>query len=111
MSSEAWRLTYHSSFPRTVAVDRIADNDDAGRNAGACPEVFVAFEAAHRVTDYQGTADRALGIVFVSARIAEIDQCPVTQLLRDEPLELAGNCGDSALIGGNQFAQVLGIEA
>jgi hypothetical protein len=97
--------------PRVVAVDRIADNYHAGGNPNARPELSVWFEWDHCISDYQGTADRPLGIVFVSARIAEIDQCPVARMSSDETLEPGDDFDDGATIGGHQIAQVFGVEA
>jgi hypothetical protein len=44
-------------------------------------------------------------------RIAEINQNAVTHIFGDEPVEAAHDLGDTFLIGGHNFAQVLRIHA
>jgi hypothetical protein len=44
-------------------------------------------------------------------RIAEIDQDAVAHVLGDETIEPGDDLGDGAVIGGDDLAQILGIEA
>ena len=57
-----------------------------------------------------GAARRALGVVFVGARVAEIDRSAVANPFRDMPTE-ARDCGcDRILRGTDQVGQILGVE-
>ena len=65
-------------------------------------------EPAHGVDQGKAGSYGALGIVFVRLRIAEIDQRPVAQILRDKPIGLADDLVDAAVIGSDHLAQVFG---
>ena len=43
-------------------------------------------------------------------RIAEIDQHPVAHVFGDKAVEPGDHLGDGAVIGGDDLAQILGIE-
>jgi hypothetical protein len=67
-------------------------------------------EATDRVDDTQPGPNRSLGIVLMRARVAEIDQDAVAHILSDKAVEPGDDPGDRAVIGGDDLAQILGIE-
>ena len=54
---------------------------------------------------------RLLGVVLVRLRVAEIHQHAIAHVLGDKAVEAADRLGDAAMIGADDLAQVLGIEA
>src|SRR5215472_5282641 len=68
-------------------------------------------ETANGVDQTESSPHRPLGVVLVGARIAEIDENAVAHVLRDKSIEAADDIGDSAVIGGDDLAVILGIEA
>ena len=68
-------------------------------------------EPADRVDDREPGARRALGVVLMRFRIAEIDQHAVAHILGDKAGKAGDRVGDAAMIRANDLAQILGIEA
>ena len=96
---------------RRAFANQIADDHQPGGDPDARLELDGSdIEATDRVDDTQPGPDRALGVVLVRRRVAEIDQDTVAHVLRDKPIELADNTGDSAMIDGDDLAQILGIQ-
>src|SRR5262249_40215269 len=58
----------------------------------------------------QPGAHRALGIVLVRLRIAEIGEYAIARVSSDEPTRPGDLLGTAAVVGANDFPQVLSIE-
>src|SRR5439155_4007109 len=54
--------------------------------------------------------DRPFGIVLMRTRVAEIDQDAVAQVFCDKPLQVLDYVGDSAVMRGDDLAQILGFK-
>ena len=68
-------------------------------------------EPADRVDDREPGARRALGVVLMRLGIAEINQHAVAHILGDKTAKAADGVGDAAVVGADDLAQILGIEA
>jgi len=68
-------------------------------------------EPADRVDNRKPGASRALGVVLMRLGIAEINQHAVAHILGDKPTKAADGLGDAAMVGADDLAQILGIEA
>ena len=68
-------------------------------------------EPADRVDDREPGADRPLGIILVRLGIAEIDEHAVAHILGDKTAKPADGVRDAAMVGADDLAQILGIEA
>jgi hypothetical protein len=98
-------------FLRRPFANQIADNHQPGRDADArLQRDGFDIEAADSVDDTQPSPDRTLGIVLVCSRVAEINQHSVAHILGDKPIEASDDVGDGAVVGGDNLAQILGIE-
>ena len=81
-----------------------------GRNADAGLQWLSAdFSLPTASIERQPGPHRALGVVLMGLRIAEIDEHAVAHVLRDEAAEALHGLGDALLIGRNDLAQVLGV--
>ena len=67
-------------------------------------------ESTDRVSRAEPRPDCALGIVLVRSRVAEVNQNAIPHILRDKAVEASDDIGDGAVIGGNDLAQILGVE-
>jgi hypothetical protein len=67
-------------------------------------------DVANRVDDTKSGADRALGIVLMGSRVAEIGEHAVAHVFRDKPVGAPDDIGNSAVVGSNDLAQILGVE-
>jgi hypothetical protein len=96
---------------RRAFTDQIADDHQPGGNPNTRLELDgFDVEATDRVDSAEPGPDRALGILLMGSRVAEIDQDAVAHVFRDKPVELGNHRGDSAVIGGDNLPQILGIE-
>ena len=68
-----------------------------------------SLQRADRCDQLQPRPYRALSVVLMGLRIAEVDQHAVAHVLRYEPAEALHCLGDALLIGGNDLAQVLWV--
>ena len=68
-------------------------------------------EPADRVDDREPGAGRALGVVLVRLGIAEINEHAVAHVFGDKTAKAADGVGDAAVVGADDLAQILGIEA
>ena len=100
----------HRLLLGAALADQVARHDLAGRDADARRERHREAEAADRVDEVEPGPDRALGIVLVRLRIAEIGQHAVAQKLGDVALEALDRPGAAVLVGAHDLAQVLGVE-
>jgi hypothetical protein len=91
--------------------DQVADDHEPGGDTDAQPQLLVR---RSDVVDWreqrQSSAHRSLGVVLVGAWIAEINQHAVAHVLRDKAIEPGDDLGDGAVIGADDFAQILGVE-
>jgi hypothetical protein len=66
-------------------------------------------EAPRRVNRAQPGTDRALGVVLMGTRVAEIDQHTVAHVFRYKAVKVPDAFGDSAMVCGDNVAQILGV--
>jgi hypothetical protein len=96
---------------RRAFADQIADDDQPGSDPDAPLELYGPdIEATDCVDDVKPCPDRPLGIVFMRLRVAEINQHAVAHVFGDKAVEPDDDLGDGAVIGGDDLAQILGIE-
>jgi hypothetical protein len=67
-------------------------------------------EAADGVDDAQPRPDRALGIVLMRSRVAEVDQNSVAHVFGDKTIEPGDRISNSPVVCSDDLAQILGIE-
>ena len=100
-------------LPGGPAAEQVADHDQPGRDADADPERGPGrpLEVARRRHEREPGADRPLGVVLVRPRVAEVGQHAVAHVLGDEAALPLDRRRDAAVVGADQLAQVLGVEA
>ena len=109
---EVRRLADHRLLLRGTLADQIADHHLAGRDAGShrqCPTI-VGGEAADRLGEVETRPDRALGVVLMRLRKAEIGEHAIAHELRDVALVAADDLAAGALVGGDHRPHVFRIE-
>ena len=98
-------------FLRRAFADQIADNHQPGGDPDARLQLDgLDVEATHRIDRAQPRSHRPLGVVLMRLRVAEIDQYAVAHVPGDKTIALGDFCGDSAVIRGDDLAQILGIK-
>ena len=109
---EVRRLADHRLFLRRTLADQIPDDHQPGGDAD--PHLQWrrrdGVEPGHLLDQLQPGAHRALGIVLVGPRIAEIGQHPVAHVLGDKPAAAPDHLGNAAVIGADHRAQILRVE-
>ena len=108
---EVWRLADDAPLLRSTRADQIANDDEASGDADPHVQRLLCGEPADRVDDREPGASRALGVVLMRLGIAEIDQHAVAHILGDKTAKAADGVGDAAMVGADDLAQILGIEA
>src|SRR5271169_2961611 len=108
---EVWRLADDAPFLRGAGADQIADDDEAAGDADPHVQRLLCGEPADRLDDREPGTSRALGIVLMRLGIAEINQDAVAHTLGDKTAKAADGVGDAAMVGADDLAQILGIEA
>ena len=108
---EIQRLADDPALLRRTGADQIAHHDEAAGDAEPNVQGLPRGEPSHRVDDREPGADSPLRVVLMRLGITEIDQHPVTHILRDKAGEAGHGVGDAAVIHADQLAQILGIEA
>ena len=104
-------LADHRLFLRGTLADQIADDRQPGGDADPhLQRRRDGVESGHLLHQLQRRAHRALGIVLVGPRIAEIGQHPVAHILGDKAAAAADHLGNAAVIGADHYPQILGIE-
>jgi hypothetical protein len=98
-------------FLRRALADQIADDHQPRRD----PDPRLEFngsdiEAADRADRSQSRPDSPLGVVLMRSRVAEIDRDTVAHVFGDKAVEAADHVGDGLVIGGDDLAQILGVE-
>ena len=94
---------------RCALTDQIADHGEPGGDAEPHAQILSRRQFADRLDYREASAHRALGIVLMRLRIAEINQHPVAHVLGDKAVKAADRLGDSAVVIPDQLAQILGI--
>ena len=103
-------LADHSAFLRRTRADQISDHNEAAGDAKPHAQRFRCCQRVDCVDDGEPRSHRPFGVVLMRLRIAEIDQHPVTHVLGDKAGVLADGVGDTAVIGADQFPQILWIK-
>jgi hypothetical protein len=107
---EVWRLADDAPLLRGASADQIANDDEATGDADPNVQRLGRGEPADR--DYREPGmSRALGVVLMRLRIAEIDQDAIAHIFGDKAAIAADVVGDAAMAGADDLAQILGIEA
>src|SRR6266702_243147 len=105
-------LTDHHMLLRRALPDEIADDHQPGGNANShsqsCPRTDI--ESCHGRDQCQPGAYRALGIVLIRPRIAEICEHAVAHVSGNETAKLLDLLGTAAVVRANDFPQVLRVE-
>jgi hypothetical protein len=96
---------------RGARADQIANDDEASGDAEPHVQRLLCGEPADRVDDREPGASRALGVILVRLGVAEINQHAVAHVLGDKTAKAADGVGRAAMIGADDLAQILGIEA
>src|SRR5262249_38704035 len=97
---------------RRALADQIANDDKPGGNPDADGEPLrsTGLQTRHRRFYLQPGPHRALGVVLMRPRIAEIDQHPIALELGDKAIIARDDTGNGVLIGAELLAQFLGVE-
>ncbi len=113
---EVGRVADHRLLARGALADRLADHDEPARDADAHGEAGpvaagdLGAERRQRVENREAGADRALGVLFLRVRVAEINQHAVAHEFGDVAVEMPDGFADRLLKGADHIAHVLGIE-
>src|SRR4029077_16799122 len=105
-------LTDHLMLPGRRIPDEIADDHQPGGNANShsqfCPRTDI--ESCHGRDQCQPGAYRALSIVLIRPRIAEICEHAVAHVSGNEPAKFLDLLGAAAMVRAHDFLQVLRVE-
>ncbi len=69
-----------------------------------------AIQGARGLDNPQARMHGALGIIFMGARVAKVDEQTIAEILRDVPLKALDDLGGGLLIGAHYMTQVFGVE-
>ena len=109
---EVGRIADDVLLGRPAGADGVADNDQPGSDADA----HAQLESLHRlqrrdgVHYFQSGVDRALGRIFIGARVAEVGEDSVAHVARDEAVELGNDLRGRLLVQADHLARVFGVE-
>jgi hypothetical protein len=67
-------------------------------------------QVSHGIEDTQPSPYRSLGVIFMSVRVAEIDEQPVTKQLGDMPIVALDDVGTHSLIYTHHIPILFGVE-
>ena len=104
------RLAEDDALLRRTLANQVADDDEPGGDAEPYRDRLRQVQRADRVDDRQARPHRALGIVLMRLRVAEIGKNPVAHILGEKPTKPGQHLGDRAIIRGDYLAQILGVE-
>jgi hypothetical protein len=108
---EVRRLADNRLFLRRAMADQIADDHQPGSDTDTRLKLDrFDIEATDGVDRAQPRSYRPLGVVLMGLRVAEIHQDAVAHIPGDKAAGPGDYFGDSAVIGGDHLAQILGIE-
>jgi hypothetical protein len=109
------RLAQRQLFlPR--AASHVPDDDQPGVDPQAHGQLHppllhqASMELAHGFHHPQPGPHRALGVIFVREGVAEVDEQPIAEILRNMPLKAGDHFGARGLIGLHHLAQFFRIE-
>ena len=105
------RLADDAALLRCTRADEIAHHNKPAGNPEPHTQWLGCREPVDRVDDRQPGADCPLGIVLMRLGIAKIDQHAVAHILGDKTAKAADGVGHAAMVGADDLAQILGIEA
>ena len=104
-------LADNPTLLRGARADQVADHNEAASNAEAHVHWLGRGESADGIDDGEPGADRPLGIVLVRLRVAKINEHAIAHIFGDKAREPGDRVGDTAVVGADQLAQILGIIA
>jgi hypothetical protein len=67
-------------------------------------------QSTHGLHNPQTRMHGALGIIFMGARVAKVDEQAIAEILRDVPLKALDDRGGGFLVGAHHLTQVFGVE-
>jgi hypothetical protein len=105
------RFADDSALLRVARSNEVADHDQPGRNTDPGSQSGRRLERGYRRGQLQSRPYRALGVVLVRLRVAEIYEDTVAEIVRDEPAKAAYALGDAFLIGRDDLTQVFRVHA
>ena len=109
---EVWCFTDNRWLLGRAFANKIADDHQPGGNADAGLRLDrLDIESADPVDDCEPRPHRALGIVLVRLRVAEIGQNAIAHIPGDKAIEPGDDLCHGTMIGGDDLAIILGVEA
>ena len=96
--------------PHRAGDDGSGVDADPDRDPEAALPLEPLVQHRHAPQDRQPGVDGALGVVLVGHRIAEVDQEPVAEVLRDVAAEGPDGLGALRLVGAHELAEVFRIQ-
>src|SRR6516162_5256237 len=108
---EVWRLADHAPLLRGTSTDQIANDDEASGDTNPHVQRLLCGEPADRVDDREPGASGALGIVLMRLGIAEINEHAVAHIFGDKTAKAGDRVSHTAMVGADDLAQILRIEA
>jgi hypothetical protein len=97
--------------PEQHLIDQVADYNQSGGNANTGLQRSAGLQPSHRLDQLQPRTYRPLGIVLMGVWVTEVHEHAIAHVLRHEPTEALHRLGDTLLIGGDDLAQVLRVDA
>jgi hypothetical protein len=109
---EVRRLADHALFACRTFADQLANHDQAGGNADPCRQRFARRRLlpGKGIDNREPRPHRALGLVLVRLRPAEIGQDAIAHIFRDMAAPVADRLSAATVIGADHGAHILGIE-
>jgi hypothetical protein len=98
----------HAPLLRRTGADQIADDDKTAGDADPHVQWFRGREPADRFDDREPGTRRAFGVILMRLGVAEINEHPIAHILGDKTAKAADGVGDTAMIGADDLAQILG---
>ena len=96
---------------RRPRANQITDHDEPAGDTEPHVQPLRRGELADRVDHREPGSHRPFGVVLMRLRIAEINQHAVAHILGDKAAKAADGVGDAPVVGADDLAQILGIEA
>ena len=111
---EVRRVADDRLLPRAALADQVAHDDEPGRDPDPGRERVAGRRSGASATERAASEpgpDRALGRVLVRPGPAEVGEHAVAHELRDVALEARDLARDRVLVGADELAHLLGVEA
>src|SRR5262249_28336452 len=107
-----WSLPDHGLLLRCAFPDEVTYDHDPSCDPDARLKLDgFEIETTYSIDDAQPGTHRPLSIVLMRPRIAKIDENAVAHVLRDKAIPPGDDASNGAVIGCDDLAQILGIEA